>query len=225
LDPIQIFLEFLRQALKGVNIDYYSRYLHNEGLLNNFLVGEHQDVKDAVSEYFHRHGERVFCYELYHQIRQLMELHIQKNPDSFQGVLLESELKKELIQELLMKYFNVEPLDKEYIPDFILHTPGNFDTQYLIVEVKTNPNLSFSGMTGDLLKIQEFITKYRYEKGLFLTINTDPVRISEILQVGNNKTWLSENILTPDRVIIMCKQNNNIDLFERSIQQVLDQVN
>jgi len=222
MNPIEVFIEFLRQALIKVDNDYYGLHWWNDSMLNATMGEVETKQRKAVKELLDRYGERVFCYELYHQIRVLMDNHHLHNPRTFENVKLQSELKKDYIGQIVQEYFNVEALDSEYIPDFLLHTLGNFDNQFLIIEVKSNPQLSFSGMKDDLLKIQQFITRYHYKKGVFLTINTNPDRIKNALEVEANKDWLRMNIANPERITVMCKKKNDVPLYETSISALIE---
>ena len=220
MDPIQLFLKHFRQALSMVDNDYY-RFIQSNNNLISKAIGTRKDKKaKIIAANIDRHAERVFCYELYYQIRYLMDQQRIKFSETFPQLKLQSELKKELIYDIVED--DIKALDKEYIPDFLLHTPGNFKNQLLIIEVKSKPDLSFSGMKGDLLKIQQFINNYQYKKGIFLTINTNPKKIETSLKHNNNKSWLQKNINTRDKIIIMYKESNDIGIFEQSIEEILN---
>ncbi len=218
---ISIFLELFRKGLTLVDNDYFGLHWWNESMLNEHLSQDETEDRKVLTDYLDRYGERVFCYELYHQVRTLMDCHTKICPETFKELRLQSELKKEHIDEIVAKYFSVKDLDSEYIPDFLLHTPKNFDRQGLIIEVKTNPKLTFSGMKDDLLKIQQFISSYSFDSGIFLTINTNPKKISNIINEKDSKDWLRQNITTPSKITIMCKKKNDVELLELTIEQIL----
>ena len=220
MEAIEIFQDYLRKALTMVHNDYYGLHHWNEPMLNAVMGDTNSENKAVIQEYLDRYGERVFCYELYHQIRTLMDEHSKTNPETFKDLRLQSELKKDYINEIVQAHYGVQALDSEYIPDFLLHTPGNFDKQYLILEVKSNPKISFSGMIDDLKKIQQFISRYRYERGIFLTINTNPKRILNTLKSENSITWLKKIIQTPNQIHIMCKEKNDVELLELKISDL-----
>ena len=220
MNPIHIFLEFFRQSLTLVHNDYYGLHWWNESMLNAVIGQTDTEQRRVLQQYLDRYGERVFCYELYHQIRTLMDGHSRIHPETFRDLKLHGELKKDYIGQIAQDYYQAQALDSEYIPDFLLHTPGNFDNQHLIIEIKSNPKLSFSGMTNDLQKIQQFIDRYNYERGVFLTINTNPERVANFLALDATKSWFRDNIRTPDRIHIMCKKKNDVDLYERTIDQL-----
>jgi hypothetical protein len=100
-----IFLNLFRQALSQVEAMYYG------------IDRRHNPI-------FARHDERVFCYELYHQMRSLMQEYPAGNPDSFSSLRFQGELRKERISVDTEEQFNVKALSKPYIPDFLLHALG-----------------------------------------------------------------------------------------------------
>jgi hypothetical protein len=220
MNPIDIFLSLLRQALIRVDNHYYGMNYWNNSMLNYYGVEENSPERQILKNYLDRYGERVFCYELYHQLRVLMS-EDQHNLD-FENVVLQAELKKENIGEIahVFEAIGIQALDSEYIPDFLLHSPGDFDRQYLITEVKSNPQLTFSGIKDDLLKIQQFITRYSYQRGVFLTINTNPTRIINSLKDLENREWISNNIKNPELIHFMCKKKNDVDLFECTLNNL-----
>jgi hypothetical protein len=222
MERIDIFIQFIREALCEVDNCYYGLNWWNDSMLNHHQVPENAPERQVLQDYLDRYGERVFCYELYHQLRKKMENHSQHNPNTFQNILLESELKKEFIGKIVEDYYNITALDAEYFPDFLLHTPNNFDNQDIIVEVKSNPKLGFSGMKEDLIKIQQFISKYGYSRGVFLSVNTNPERIGRGLMEPQNIDWLRQNIQTPNIISIFCKKKNDVDLLETTIQELFD---
>ncbi len=82
--------------------------------------------------------ERVFCYELYHQMR-----------------LLEFNPKYKLHAEIDKSGHNeFDRLDKKN-PDFIFHIPGSFDNESVIVEVKGK--IDGSNITKDFETLRIFI--------------------------------------------------------------------
>ena len=116
-------------------------------------------VADADAVY----RERVYCYELYHQLRRLWdgfpfslggEIDKQGNPHFRQGPYAAA------------------------VPDLLVHVPGNMDENLAIVEIKSANGLG--GATGDLRKLGWFCENARYFRGLFLVYGEagDPARLS-----------------------------------------------
>jgi hypothetical protein len=102
----------------------------------------------------------------------------------YSGIYLQSEVRKETLSPQILAHFVIAMnLNRKYMPDFLLHTPGDFSNQLLVMEVKTNPNLSFEDIEYDLKKLAEFLDpeRYRYEKGIFLSVNIDPKVVFEMI--------------------------------------------
>ena len=94
-------------------------------------------------------------------------------------------------------------MSKEFIPDFILHAPGPYERQEVVVEVKSNPKLTFGEIKNDIAKLQEFIIKYNYTVGNFLSINVNPIHIVNILKEENNQTWIDENVHNKEVILLI----------------------
>lgn len=94
--------------------------------------------------------ERVYCYELYHQVRCILD-------DSF-PYILHGELDK-----------SGNPMfDRNYIPDFLVHNPGNNSYNLAVMEVKTAAVFSkFSRFRKDVEKILKFLQN-SYFAGIIL---------------------------------------------------------
>jgi hypothetical protein len=148
------FIPLLIEALYRVPQKFYRHELWRmPGWLEALEQIKDQNEQDRLRDFLDRYGERVFCYELYYQLRNLIgeqypeyEEHIE-DPEA---VLFQAELKKNQIIDI-MDYFPGarEPLDKAYIPDFLLHSPGNFRHQEVIIEVKSDPHVSETEIKDD----------------------------------------------------------------------------
>jgi hypothetical protein len=222
---VHSFIKIFRRAINAVDNIYYGNEELNESAFNYHNISEDDLRRKSLEPYLAKYGERVFCYELYHQIRLLMDKEVAADSSDSSTVLpfhLQAELKKKQISEKVQDLYGVEALDKEYFPDFLLHCPDSFEQQELIIEVKTNPKLTFSDIQKDLLKIQEFITKYNYRKGIFLTVNTANKRMCETLANPTNQTWMQENLPSKSQILFMCKEKWDKELFIRNLGKVPD---
>lgn len=112
-----------------------------------FIVERHND--DAALR------ERVYCYELYHQLRD-------KLPVDF-PYTVHGELDKQ------NHHFIINLLGQSRVPDFLVHKPGDMeqDANLAIIEVKT-AECSIAEAKTDLNKIMDFLTKAKYHYGVFL---------------------------------------------------------
>jgi hypothetical protein len=92
--------------------------------------------------------ERVFCYELYHRMRQIQDNYCK-------DLTINGELDKRG-----RKNYNKE------IPDFLFHIPGTNNFNETIIEVKNTLQI-----IGDLQKIDNFISEHNYKFGILLIYN------------------------------------------------------
>jgi hypothetical protein len=102
--------------------------------------------------------ERVYCYELYHQLRQLW-------PES--PYFLNGELDKAahpILRELGADYAK---------PDLLVHTPGSMRGNHAIIEVKS-VSASNAGIAKDLTTLALFRTKVGYDRATYLLFGFDP---------------------------------------------------
>jgi hypothetical protein len=216
------FIPLLRQALDEVNQKYYRHHLwRNIEWVRVIEELEDTEEKRRLKDYLERYGERVFCYELYYKVRSLMEEHYPGYAARLgdeDAVLFQAELKKSQIGDIVQHFPEaIENLDKAYIPDFLLHTPGSFRHQELIIEVKSNPSIDISKIIKDLVKIDQFIERYRYRKGILLVINKDPEWLfQQLISVGGVETnnWYELNLPNRDKIMIMCKHNQEAEIIE-----------
>lgn len=211
------FLNLLREALNLVGAHYFGINYYNDELLDRADIPEDHPKRELLRKHLARHGERVFCYELYHQIRFLMG---DSQIDLEENAILQAELKKDNIR-LLMEFMpdEIQRLRKEYIPDFLLHSPSNFEHQEAVVEVKANPEITFREIFDDLKKLDEFITNYSYKIGLLLIVNAQLDYIHRIIH--DHQRQISEGIRSPKRILIMVKTNLDTDIWEAFVADII----
>lgn len=168
-----LFLRALMEAIPKVPEEYYKcSNANREEAERCFHNSQNSPIKKAAFT----HGERAFCYELYHQLRVSLNT-LQKITPGYEKLVLHGELQKKVLLPMTEKHSGVRQLNKEYIPDFLLHVPATFGKQEVVMEVKTSPKLQFNHMFADLKKIDEFISKYHYKIGIFLAININGVAL------------------------------------------------
>lgn len=187
-DIRQQFMTILFNALEEVAPVYYSAYRQFEADLRYL-----QSLDEVTLEYLKKHHERVFCYELYHQIRILMDA----DPATFKGVRFQGELRKIDLGPVLRERLGFGPLDREFVPDFLLHGPGDGDHQEIVMEVKCEAELSPSAAKKDLSKIQHFMTQLHYKAGVFLAVNASPESVRRFCENPEHQDWLRKAL--PDR--------------------------
>ena len=109
--------------------------------------------------------ERVYCYELYHQLRSLWP------PDT--DYSLSGEIDKNG-----HKLIRGDGLDKKK-PDFLIHEPGVMEHNYLIIEVKPS-NTDKNGIKKDLKTLTAFRSKGGYSRAIFLIYGGPNTNIEKI---------------------------------------------
>jgi hypothetical protein len=111
--------------------------------------------------------ERVFCYELYHQIRL--------NMGTDYALSLNGEIDKR-------GHVDFHPADQKN-PDFVFHLPGTHEGNTLIVEVKGTLTRR-KEIIQDFSTILLFVTKYQYQAGIFILYNHSLHELVEDLGQG-----------------------------------------
>lgn len=135
--PNKEYLEDIKTALNNVNSVYYSWYNHK--ISNSEYPSE---------EYQKAYCERVFAYELYHQIRRIMDTN--PAPARYEDVYLNGETIKdnkfftdiyEGLAELSPKFS--DNTDNKRIPDLVLHKDlgsTEVEGQIYLAEIKMKDN-------------------------------------------------------------------------------------
>lgn len=99
--------------------------------------------------------ERVFCYELYHQMRKLQERN--KHLD----LTINGEINK--AGNLVIR--------ENFDPDFVIHQQGSMGNNHAVIEVKTSNDKR--GILKDFETIKCMVHCYLYKIGIFLITGTD----------------------------------------------------
>lgn len=97
--------------------------------------------------------ERVYCYELYHQMRLRWPSNI--------GLVLSGEVDKqghEILRNLGLR---------AAAPDFLVHTPGDMGGNHAIIEVKSKLATP-RGVEKDLSTLSDFVKTARYNRAIYL---------------------------------------------------------
>lgn len=133
-----------------------------------------------VGEGYYSHSERVYCYELYHLIRVRM-FNFEAGGGNLDGVYLNNEIVKRVITHEEAEFHHVDALDGQRVPDFILHSPGDFDNQIATMEVKKS-KLSSNDLLDDISKLNQMMERYRYQLGIFHSINNSLEHVLRIIR-------------------------------------------
>lgn len=134
--------------------------------------------------------ERVYCYELYHQMRQ-------RWPKRGCEFSLNGEVDKRAHPIL-------GELGLSGIPDFLVHGPGDMNKNHAIIEVKS-PLARDAQIETDLIKLARFVNDAGYQRAIYLIYGTEADQLIErILRTARSiasrapvELWLHQQIGQP----------------------------
>jgi hypothetical protein len=145
------FVALLTQATKQIEPSYFRL-----------------DVANAPSMY----RERVYCYELYHQLRIAWP--------SGTPFVLHGEVDKR--RHPILGHW-------AWIPDLVVHEPGNMDQNLLVIEVKSVDGArSDADVLRDLTKLHRLVTKGGYARGVFLLFGEDAAALRNVRRCASD--WI-----------------------------------
>ena len=115
-----------------------------------------------------KYRERLYCYELYHQLRCLL------GDDC--GYRLDGEMDKAADPDF--KNF-------EKVPDFIAHFPGTHVANMAVIEVK-KVTVATGGIKSDVQKLVNFVTtkKRRYHRAIMLVYGDGQTKLPPAILKG-----------------------------------------
>ncbi len=204
MNEIERFKELIFIALSNVDESYYRTTYNN---IENFKMAFFHRMGRMRGNNFERYGERVFCYEFYHQLRKLIDNERVANVNFLNEAKLQAEVQKMQIIELEQS-LGLNPMSGAFAPDFLMHSPGNANSHPCVIEVKCEHDISSRKVFGDLLKLNEFIIKYNYLCGIFLSVNTSNEYINTLLEELEPKI---QGLQGRGRIIVINKQEQNIN--------------
>lgn len=118
--------------------------------------------------------ERVYCYELYHQMRKLQErrnnAHLYGKKVDESQIVINGEIDKA----------GHPVINPNFNPDFVIHRQKIMDNNICVVEVKTN--YSKPGITKDFGTITCMMNCYRYEYGVFIYVGEKTDRVKSVIR-------------------------------------------
>lgn len=187
-DLMTEFLNFLGIALKNVDEKYWN-------------------VHSAEDEDFIR--ERVFCYELYHEMRKLQE-------NDKGGIKYSTFSNIDLYAEPDKRGWAKLKPDEKKNPDFIFHKKAN-SNNLIVMEVKGNEN-------GDIKKDFDTLTAFlseknylKYKYGIFLLYG-------KTMTVAKNK--IQGIKIEPgyeEKIIVITQENKQAEMKWETLKSVLEE--
>jgi hypothetical protein len=170
-----------------------------------------QDATAAVEDnYFRLHidgadapiyRERVYCYELYYQMRCRWPA-----ADSC-SFYLNGEVDKRA-HPILSK------LGVGGIPDLLVHGPGDMGKNHAVIEVKSS-NVRNNGIAGDLKKLTLFVRAAGYQRAIYLIYGDEAgahvertIRIARRLPtLGKIELWIHHQVDIPAQCVKVLMAN------------------
>ena len=133
-----------------------------EKVAEKYFLTKIRQANDS-SKYVYR--ERIYCYELYHQIRTEWG----SNPDiNFFG---------EYDKSGSSLYTGTSSQGVK--PDFSIHSPGDIDSNFIAMEVKSS-NASESAIKKDIEKLIKLTTYQNFKYGIYLIYGKNAIKKGEI---------------------------------------------
>lgn len=105
--------------------------------------------------------ERVYCYELYHYLRNELDNERADRPARILGPVLMAELDKAGTLQHPKELQGVKP-------DFVFHVPGDSESDRTVMEVKPLKGLRKDHSEKDLKHLALFVAHRGYHAGIFL---------------------------------------------------------
>ena len=167
---------------KNIKDDYVSLVV--DALQN--VQNEYFEIKQTEKKSTKKR-ERVFCYELYHQMREIQAL---KN---HLDLTINGEINK--AGHLVIK--------ENFDPDFVIHRQGSMGDNHAVIEVKTSKNKR--GIIKDFETIKCMVHCYNYKIGIFLITGTDiKWFVQEILPKLKDPNLISHET----QIYVVCKNDH-----------------
>lgn len=137
--------------------------------------------------------ERVFCYELYHQMRKIQERR------KLLDLTINGEINKTGHPQII----------ENFDPDFVIHRQGSMGKNHAVIEVKTSKDKR--GIFKDFETIKCMVNCYGYKIGMFLITGTDLAWfVQEILpEIKDPNLKSNEEPTNEEQIYVICKNNHD----------------
>jgi hypothetical protein len=170
------FLDILVDAIDEVPQTYFT-------WLDEFRrFGRNPSWDNPADRELIRYSERTFCNELYHQLRMREPFVGSDGLKLKPEVVLQAEPIKRILPADALIPDHIQRLPRQFSPDLVLHTPGNFKNQEVVIEVKADPSLPPRAIIYDLEKLDLYTRNYGFKVGIFLAVNVSWTHILEQLK-------------------------------------------
>ena len=190
-EKIESFVEMIKGSLDNVGDEYYkiTTTYESSGIVR----------------------ERVFCYELYHQMRLvqsergLNDVQIHGEIDKNGHIAFDRNARKN--------------------PDFVFHVPGMMEGNAIVVEVKGKLEGTYQdGICKDIGTLSKFTdNRYYYRLGVLIIYNYNLEEFRK--KMGQFfKEELQKKQIATDKIVILCKKSKSVTLEIRKLDDLLKEV-
>lgn len=190
-EKVESFVEMIKDSLDNVGNEYYK-------------ITTTYEFSGIVRE-------RVFCYELYHQMRLvqsargLTDVQIHGEIDKSGHIAFDRNARKN--------------------PDFVFHVPGMMMGNAIVVEVKGKIEGTYhEGVYKDIVTLSKFTNnKHYYHSGILIIYNyTYDEFLRKIGEFLKNR--LQDNKFSTDKIIIICKKSTSSHSVRKNLNELLEEV-
>jgi hypothetical protein len=185
----------------------------NKSIRKNILEMIQASIKNVNMKYFKLETtyelsgivrERVFCYELYHQIRKYQVI----NNDNINKVSLNGEIDKR-------GHLKFKERDRKN-PDFVFHIPGETKGNTSVIEVKGK--LVKKEIIKDFNTLTLFVKKYNYKFGIFILYNHSIEELKDLFKQNKCKISYKD---TFDKIDIITAVDNK-EIMKTTLSDILN---
>lgn len=155
----------IENAISNIPDAYYGEY-PAEWITENIPESNKASWKAILSQY----NERDWCYELYHQLRSLLDSEGSTQAELSEGVRLSGESGKSSTYDGITAGCRWSKNERCRIPDILLHDPLNRGSQVFAIEVKRAglSSVSMDNMADDLVALVEYTEGLSFACGFFI---------------------------------------------------------
>jgi hypothetical protein len=215
MDDFQKFISIIEIALFKIHREYFQTQYNQFYAIRSKL----QAFGQYNGRSFVRHSERGFSYELYFQLRTLINKQ-RENSIFFPNYFLQGEIKKMNIHEVLQE-FGYMSLGGGLIPDLLFHIPSQ-DANAFVIEIKAQPELEETEVLYDLDKLSRFLKRFNYKKAIFLAVNITADTITTTIRNNHSavKNLFGHERLADCNIIIKQFPGNDTPVFNKTLTQI-----
>ena len=188
---VESFIQLIRDALENVGDEYYK------------LTTTYRTLGVV--------RERIFCYELYHQMRLIQ---------STRG-LTDIQIHGEIDKSGHVGFVR----NARKNPDFVFHVPGMMEGNAIVVEVKGKLEGTYQdGICKDIGTLSKFTdNRYYYRLGVLIIYNYNLEEFRK--KMGQFfKEELQKKQIATDKIVILCKKSKSVTLEIRKLDDLLKEV-